>query len=221
MVLDVIHPARPNVSKTELSEKLGQMYKAPKEQVIVFGLRTAFGGGRSTGFALIYDSKDSMKFEPKHRLIRVSILPSCYMESHSMSSSGTSDTDHHSIIPILLYRSAWPPRPRRLRESSGRSARTARRRSAVPRRSRLARPARRSKRLLSLPIIPPPRPSFYHALSFHDTTSRQPKKSLLDLYPAQHVYFLHSAVVSTSLCSLGKPKLSHSPSNSNDSAWAL
>ena len=73
MVLDVIHPARPNVSKSELSEKLSEMYKTPKEQCVVFGMRTAFGGGRSTGFALIYDSRESMKFEPKHRLVRVSI----------------------------------------------------------------------------------------------------------------------------------------------------
>ncbi|CDS00338.1 hypothetical protein, partial [Sporisorium scitamineum] len=34
MVLDVIHPARPNVSKAELSEKLSEMYKTPKEQCI-------------------------------------------------------------------------------------------------------------------------------------------------------------------------------------------
>ncbi len=30
MVLDVIHPARPNVSKAELSEKLSEMYKTPR-----------------------------------------------------------------------------------------------------------------------------------------------------------------------------------------------
>ena len=71
MVLDVIHPARPNVSKAELSEKLAEMYKSPSEQVIVFGMRTHYGGGRSTGFALIYDTKESLKFEPKHRLVRV------------------------------------------------------------------------------------------------------------------------------------------------------
>lgn len=46
------------------------MYKTAKEQVIPFGFRTHFGGGRSTGFALIYDSKDALKFEPKFRLIR-------------------------------------------------------------------------------------------------------------------------------------------------------
>lgn len=72
MVLDVIHPARANVSKAELSEKLATMYKANKEQCVIFGLRTHFGGGRSTGFALIYDSRESMNFEPRHRLVKVS-----------------------------------------------------------------------------------------------------------------------------------------------------
>merc|ERR1712230_176830 len=52
-VVDVLHPSRPNVSKDELREKLSTMYKAPKDQVIVFGFRTQFGGGKSTGFALI------------------------------------------------------------------------------------------------------------------------------------------------------------------------
>jgi ribosomal protein S24E len=72
MVVDVLHPTRANVSKDELREKLSTMYKAPKDQVIVFGFRTQFGGGKSTGFALIYDSKDALKFEPRYRLIRVS-----------------------------------------------------------------------------------------------------------------------------------------------------
>lgn len=35
-----------------------------------------FGGGKSTGFGLIYDSVEaSKKFEPKYRLIRVSACP--------------------------------------------------------------------------------------------------------------------------------------------------
>merc|ERR1711939_847700 len=70
MVVDVLHPTRANVSKDELREKLSTMYKAPKDQVIVFGFRTQFGGGKSTGFALIYDTKESLKFEPKYRLVR-------------------------------------------------------------------------------------------------------------------------------------------------------
>ncbi|KAF8832366.1 hypothetical protein HHX47_DHR1001722 [Lentinula edodes] len=70
-VLDVLHPSRPNVSKEELSEKLAAMYKTDKKRVVTFGFRTAFGGGRSTGFALIYDDEDSQKkFEPKYRLVR-------------------------------------------------------------------------------------------------------------------------------------------------------
>lgn len=35
-------------------------------QIIVFGFKTAFGGGKSTGFGLIYNSLDALKqFEPK------------------------------------------------------------------------------------------------------------------------------------------------------------
>merc|ERR1711939_1104484 len=70
MVADVLHPTRANVSKDELRDKLAAMYKAPKDQDIVFGFRTQFGGGKSTGFALIYDSKEALKFEPRHRLIK-------------------------------------------------------------------------------------------------------------------------------------------------------
>lgn len=71
-VVDVLHPSRPNVSKSELSEKLAALYKADKARVVTFGLRTNFGGGRSTGFALIYDDEASQKkFEPKYRLVRV------------------------------------------------------------------------------------------------------------------------------------------------------
>lgn len=40
-------------------------------RVFLFGFRTAFGGGRSTGFALIYDTLEAAKkYEPKYRLAR-------------------------------------------------------------------------------------------------------------------------------------------------------
>jgi len=75
-VLDILHPSRPNVPKSELQEKLATLYKSEKDRVVLFGLRTHFGGGRSTGFALIYDDVASQKkFEPKHRLIRNGIQP--------------------------------------------------------------------------------------------------------------------------------------------------
>ncbi|CAE8741984.1 unnamed protein product, partial [Polarella glacialis] len=50
-VLDIIHPGMANVSKKDLSEKLRSMYKVHDVQCIqLFGFKTAFGGGRSTGF---------------------------------------------------------------------------------------------------------------------------------------------------------------------------
>ncbi|CAK5280232.1 unnamed protein product [Mycena citricolor] len=70
-VIEVLHPSRANVSKAELSEKLAAVYKTQKDRVVTFGFRTQFGGGRSTGFALIYDDEESQKkFEPKYRLVR-------------------------------------------------------------------------------------------------------------------------------------------------------
>ncbi|PIA17183.1 hypothetical protein COEREDRAFT_80556 [Coemansia reversa NRRL 1564] len=71
MVVDVIHPGLANLSKVEVREKLSKVFKTESDLVIPFGFRTQFGGGRSTGFVLIYDSVDAAKkFEPKFRLIR-------------------------------------------------------------------------------------------------------------------------------------------------------
>ena len=71
MVVDVIHPNIANLSKKDIRDKLAKMYKSDAENIFVFGFRTQFGGGKSTGFALIYDSLDAAKkFEPKYRLVR-------------------------------------------------------------------------------------------------------------------------------------------------------
>jgi len=70
--IDVLHPGRANVSKVELKEKLARIYdvKDPNT-VFVFKFRTHFGGGKSTGFGLIYDSvENAKKYEPKYRLVR-------------------------------------------------------------------------------------------------------------------------------------------------------
>ncbi|CAI9761419.1 unnamed protein product [Fraxinus pennsylvanica] len=71
-IIDVLHPGRPNVSKAELKEKLARMYEVKDPNAIfVFKFRTHFGGGKSTGFGLIYDSvENAKKYEPKYRLIR-------------------------------------------------------------------------------------------------------------------------------------------------------
>lgn len=69
---DVLHPSRANVSKEDLRTKLSELYKVSKDQVSCFGFRTQYGGGKSTGFALIYESNAAMKkFEPRYRLVRV------------------------------------------------------------------------------------------------------------------------------------------------------
>lgn len=74
MIVDVIHPGRANVPKSELQEVVGGMYKSDPKLVILFGFRTKFGGGKSTGFCLIYDNENAIrKFEPKHRLVRLGL----------------------------------------------------------------------------------------------------------------------------------------------------
>lgn len=76
-IIDVIHPGRANVSKADLQTKLGEMYKvSDTSTIIVFGFKTVFGGGKSSGFALIYDSvEDAKRFEPKYRLARNGLGP--------------------------------------------------------------------------------------------------------------------------------------------------
>ncbi|KAI7846049.1 hypothetical protein COHA_000415 [Chlorella ohadii] len=71
-VLDVLHPGKANVSKADLREKLAKMYDVKDLNcVFVFGMRTQFGGGKSSGFGLIYDNVEvAKKFEPKYRLVR-------------------------------------------------------------------------------------------------------------------------------------------------------
>mmetsp|Transcript_27705 Transcript_27705/g.24525 ORF Transcript_27705/g.24525 Transcript_27705/m.24525 type:complete len:126 (+) Transcript_27705:22-399(+) len=71
-ILDVHHPGRANVSKAELRKMIASLYKVQDEQtVFLFGFRTQFGGGKSTGFGLVYDNISSAKcYEPRYRLMR-------------------------------------------------------------------------------------------------------------------------------------------------------
>ena len=72
MIVDVIHPGRANVAVVELREQMAKEFKVNDDKTIfMFGFRTAFGGGKSTGFCLIYDTlEDAKEIEPKYRLIR-------------------------------------------------------------------------------------------------------------------------------------------------------
>ena len=63
-----------NVAKPQIKAKLAALLKAKEENIAVFGLKTKFGGGRSTGFACIYDSTDlRKKYDSKKELRRVRI----------------------------------------------------------------------------------------------------------------------------------------------------
>jgi small subunit ribosomal protein S24e len=74
--VEVLHPATVCASKKEICDKLCAMYKVKNTQcAFVYGLKAQFGGGRTTGFGVIYDSVDkAKKFEPKHRLLRSGVI---------------------------------------------------------------------------------------------------------------------------------------------------
>ena len=50
-----------NVSKEQIKKKLAAQMKAKEEAITIMGLKTKFGGGRSSGFAVIYDNADAKK----------------------------------------------------------------------------------------------------------------------------------------------------------------
>jgi small subunit ribosomal protein S24e len=75
MIIDVLHPSQANVSKDRLKTILAKKFKVEDKTITLFGFKTAFGGGKSTGFCLIYDNFDYLKkYEPKYRLRRIKLL---------------------------------------------------------------------------------------------------------------------------------------------------
>lgn len=65
-----------NYLQSELAEKLSKMYNVNDPKTIVlFGFKTQFGGGKSTGFGMIYDNIDSLKkYDAFYRQVRVRLL---------------------------------------------------------------------------------------------------------------------------------------------------
>lgn len=75
--IQLIHPEKANVSKKEIKEALAKKLKSSEDKISVFGLKTQFGGGRSSGFALIYNTtEDKAKYDSETLLRRVSAKPS-------------------------------------------------------------------------------------------------------------------------------------------------
>ena len=69
----MIHPDSANCSREDIKKALVTRFKTQADRISVFGLKTKFGGGRSSGFALIYNStEDKKKYDSKTNLRRVS-----------------------------------------------------------------------------------------------------------------------------------------------------
>merc|ERR1711973_510794 len=68
MIVDVLHPGKATVSKHDIREKLARMYKSTADCIVCFGFKTLFGGGKTTGFALIYDTLDYLKNLPANNV---------------------------------------------------------------------------------------------------------------------------------------------------------
>jgi hypothetical protein len=111
--------------------------------VSVFGFRTQFGGGKSTGFALLYDSPEAMKkFEPHYRLVRYGQATKIEKASRQQRTSN---------IWAMFWRSG-KPRTAWLRINTddivqASKGRTVPRSRAAQRRQRVERPRRRNREI--------------------------------------------------------------------------
>ena len=75
LVFGLIHPDSANVSKTAIKDKLAQMFKSDSKVISVFGVKNKFGGGRSTGYAFIYENEDARKkYDQKMLLLRDGLI---------------------------------------------------------------------------------------------------------------------------------------------------
>mmetsp|Transcript_51868 Transcript_51868/g.163976 ORF Transcript_51868/g.163976 Transcript_51868/m.163976 type:complete len:138 (+) Transcript_51868:54-467(+) len=75
MVVDILHPGEGIMKHSAITQALKSAFRVQDEKTIfLFNFKTAFGGGSSSGFALIYDNQaDAIKFEPKYRLFRAGL----------------------------------------------------------------------------------------------------------------------------------------------------
>ena len=70
MVVDVYYERNVKIAKEQIKKKIASQFK--KNNVVIFGARKTYGGGRTRCFAMVYDNEDAMKkYEPKKRLIRI------------------------------------------------------------------------------------------------------------------------------------------------------
>merc|ERR1712157_501168 len=103
MVVDVIHPGKATVSKVAICEKLAEMYKTTPDVIIAFGFKTQFGGGKTSGFALVYDTLDyCKKFEPRFRLVRHKLAEAKSKPSRKQRKEKKKKKKYSALIPLDL-----------------------------------------------------------------------------------------------------------------------
>ena len=83
-VIEILHEGVAAISRAEVQDLLAKMYKVTdKSCIVIFGFHTVFGGGKTTGFGLIYDNISAMRrFEPKYRLVRVCFSFTVFCAGH-------------------------------------------------------------------------------------------------------------------------------------------
>ena len=70
MAVDAYYEPNAKITKEMIKKKIISKFKKPN--VVIFGARKVFGGGRTKCFAMAYDTEDAMKkYEPKKRMIRI------------------------------------------------------------------------------------------------------------------------------------------------------
>jgi len=106
-VIDVLHPGRPNVPHAEIQKELAEKYRAKGNCVFTFGMKTAFGGGKSTGFGLVYDSEaKAMAMEARYRLVRVRRAQRPGASTGSRATTGLQARAAHTTLMWLTARCA-------------------------------------------------------------------------------------------------------------------
>ena len=72
--MEVIHPEQAGIKGSAIKAEVAKKFKASEDRIAVFGMRTKYGGGRSSGFVTVYDDIDARKkYDTKTHLIRVSV----------------------------------------------------------------------------------------------------------------------------------------------------
>lgn len=70
ILIDILPPLKEQYLR-QIWGKLAKMYNITPDVIFMFGLRTHFGGGKTTSFGVTYYSLDyTEKDEPTHRLAR-------------------------------------------------------------------------------------------------------------------------------------------------------